>query len=76
MNITFENYSFIRENWYKGIITYEGIEYPFWIIDSYENFPNEEPERITKINWFFTNVPKEVKKMNDEIIEQFKNQQI
>lgn len=59
------------EAWHEGSVTYEAQEYKFWLVNPVRLSSNEhdyEPE----VRWFFKSVPREVRNMYNQIIEQFK----
>jgi hypothetical protein len=61
------------EMWYKGWIGKEDKQYDFWFISS-EDYTVEEGNRYSyTINWWYKPIPKEIRQMENEIIEQFKS---
>jgi hypothetical protein len=72
MKITIDNRQVIKETWRSGFITYENIEHRFWLVE-YCNINDTEGCKVT-IQWFYKQVPREVRAMESKIIEQFKNE--
>ena len=65
--IIIENKIIVQELWRKGHITYELDNYQFWLVESIEI-----DETVYMVHWFSKLTPKEVRRMEDEIIETFK----
>jgi hypothetical protein len=63
-----------REIWYKGHITHEEDIYPFWLIYT-EGLSDATVDYPYRIEWFYRSVPREVRAMEEQIVNKFKDQQ-
>lgn len=59
------------EVWYEGSVTFEGKEYKFWLIDP-QGTDEFDREYECDVRWFFKQVPMEVRRMTNEIIQAYK----
>ena len=59
------------EVWYEGCIEHDGEEYKFWLIDPQGKDPNGHTYEVD-VRWFFKQVPREIRRLVPQIIEQFK----
>ncbi len=69
INIAKES-SFI-EIWYEGFVKFDGKEHRFWLVLPKTDDDKGEPYEID-VRWFFQRVPREVRAMAPNIIENFK----
>jgi hypothetical protein len=62
------------EIWYEGTVTYDGKDYMFWLINP-RGKDEQGREYEMEVRWFFKQVPVEIRKMSDTIINDFKANQ-
>ena len=62
--------SFVEE-YREGFVEYNGEEHKFWIVYPKGVDPNGNEYEID-VKWFFQRVPREIRAMNYQIIEAFK----
>jgi len=62
------------EIWYEGSVTYNNKIYMFWLINP-RGLDEEGREYEMEIRWFYKQVPMEIRRMSDQIINDFKQQQ-
>lgn len=62
------------EIWYEGTVTYDGKDYMFWLINP-RGKDEQGREYEMEVRWFFKQVPVEIRKMSDTIINDFKENQ-
>ena len=60
----------IIEVWYEGYVKVDGQEHKFWLIDPQTPDPAGNLYEI-EVRWFFKQVPMEIRRMNDKIIESY-----
>jgi hypothetical protein len=60
----------IVEVWYEGSVTVEGTEHKFWLIDPQTPDPAGNVYEI-EVRWFFKQVPMEIRRMTDQIVQQY-----
>jgi hypothetical protein len=60
----------IVEVWYEGSVTVEGTEHKFWLIDPQTPDPAGNVYEI-EVRWFFKQVPMEIRRMSDQIAQQY-----
>ena len=60
------------EVWYEGYVEYNEKKFQFWLIDPQgeDQFCNEYE---MEVRWFFKNIPKEVRAIHNQILEQYKH---
>ena len=58
-----------KEEWYRGHVDWEGEHYPFFVVHTKEL--DTEREETTIVQWWFKKVPKEVRKLEQDIINNF-----
>ena len=60
------------EVWYEGYVEYNEKKFQFWLIDPQgeDQFGNEYE---MEVRWFFKNIPKEVRAIHNQILEQYKH---
>ena len=60
------------EAWYEGYVEYNEKKFQFWLIDPQgeDQFGNEYE---MEVRWFFKNIPKEVRAIHNQILEQYKH---
>jgi hypothetical protein len=60
------------EVWYEGYVEYDEKKFQFWLIDPQgeDQFGNEYE---MEVRWFFKNIPKEVRAIHNQILEQYKH---
>lgn len=59
------------EIWHEGSVIYNETEYMFWLINP-RGLDDQGREYEMEIRWWFKQVPMEIRKMSDQIIEDFK----
>jgi hypothetical protein len=62
------------EIWYEGTVTYDGKDYMFWLINP-RGKDEQGREYEMEVRWFFKQVPMEIRKMSETIINDFKENQ-
>jgi len=62
------------EIWYEGSVTYNNKISMFWLINP-RGLDEEGREYEMEIRWFYKQVPMEIRRMSDQIINDFKQQQ-
>lgn len=62
------------EIWYEGTVNYDGKDYMFWLINP-RGKDEQGREYEMEVRWFFKQVPMEIRKMSDTIINDFKANQ-
>lgn len=62
------------EIWYEGSVTHEGKEYMFWLINP-RGMDEQGREYEMEVRWWFKQVPVEIRKMSEQIINDFKENQ-
>jgi hypothetical protein len=62
------------EIWHEGSVTYDGKEYMFWLINP-RGKDEQGREYEMEVRWWFKQVPMEIRKMSDTIINDFKTNQ-
>lgn len=62
------------EYWYEGSVTINNNKYMFWLINP-TGFDEEGREYEIEIRWWFKQVPREIRSMSAQIINDFKQQQ-
>lgn len=60
----------IIEVWYEGSVTLDGKEHRFWLIDPQTPDPEGNLYEVD-VRWFFKQVPMEVRRMHNEIVQQY-----
>lgn len=58
------------EVWHEGFVEFNGKTYKFWLINPV-GFDEQGKEYEVEIRWWFKQVPMEVRKMYDEIVNTF-----
>ena len=59
------------EIWYQGVVDYLGKEYRFWLIYP-KSFDEEGHQYEINVKWFYANVPREIRVLESQVIESFK----
>jgi hypothetical protein len=62
------------EVWYEGSVTYDGKDYMFWLINP-RGKDEQGREYEMEVRWWFKQVPLEIRKMSETIINDFKENQ-
>jgi hypothetical protein len=62
------------EIWYEGTVTYDNKEYNFWLINP-RGKDEQGREYEMEVRWWFKQVPVEIRKMSETIINDFKENQ-
>jgi hypothetical protein len=60
------------EIWYEGSVTYNDKDYSFWLINP-RGMDEQGREYEMEVRWWFKQVPMEIRRMSDQIINDFKN---
>jgi hypothetical protein len=60
------------EIWHEGSVTFENREYKFWLINP-RGFDEQGREYEMEVRWWFKQVPMEVRRMSEQIINDFKD---
>jgi hypothetical protein len=60
----------IVEVWYEGYVKINDQEYKFWLIDPQTPDPEGNAYEI-EVRWFFKQVPMEVRRMSEQITQQY-----
>lgn len=66
--------SSFTEIWYEGSVTYEEKQYMFWLINP-RGLDEQGREYEMEVRWWFKQVPVEIRKMSEQIINDFKTNQ-
>lgn len=70
--VNIESKPLFTEDWHEGYVEdEEGNKYQFWLINPRQTDPNGQDFEC-EVRWFFKNVPREVRSMQNSIIELFK----
>ena len=59
------------EIWYEGSVKYEETKHRFWLVYP-KSFDDAGHQYEMNIKWFFAKVPKEIRAMENKIIDAFK----
>ena len=70
--VTINKQPSFTEIWYEGSVTYEGMDYNFWLINP-RGFDNQGREYEMEVRWWFKQVPREIRAMSETIIKDFKD---
>lgn len=70
VEVSIERKPSIVEVWYEGAVMYDEEEHKFWLIDPQTPDPAGNVYEI-EVRWFFKQVPMEIRRMNDQIIQQY-----
>ncbi len=62
------------EIWCEGTVTYDNKEYNFWLINP-RGKDEQGREYEMEVRWWFKQVPVEIRKMSETIINDFKENQ-
>ena len=60
------------EIWHEGFVMYNETEYMFWLINP-RGLDEEGREYEMEVRWWFKQVPMEVRKLSEQIINDFKD---
>jgi hypothetical protein len=60
------------EIWHEGSVTYNGKEYMFWLINP-RGIDDQGREYEMEVRWWFKQVPREIRAMSEQIINDFKD---
>jgi len=60
------------EIWYEGSVEYDDRTFMFWLINP-RGFDEQGREYEMEVRWWFKQVPMEVRKMSEQIINDFKD---
>ena len=60
------------EIWYEGSVEYNDRTYMFWLINP-RGFDDQGREYEMEVRWWFKQVPMEVRKLSEQIINDFKD---
>jgi hypothetical protein len=62
------------EMWYEGSVEYDGRTFMFWLINP-RGLDEQGREYEMEVRWWFKQVPREIRKMSETIINDFKDNQ-
>jgi len=74
LTVTINRKPSFTEIWYEGGVELDGKEYKFWLINP-RGKDEQGREYEMEVRWFFKQVPMEIRKMSDTIINDFKANQ-
>lgn len=74
MTVSINRKPSFTEIWYEGSVNYEGREFMFWLINP-RGLDDQGREYEMEVRWWFKQVPMEVRKMSEQIIKDFKENQ-
>ena len=60
------------EIWHEGSVTFENKEYNFWLINP-RGMDEQGREYEMEVRWWFKQVPREIRAMSEQIINDFKD---
>ena len=72
VTVTINRQPSFTEIWHEGVVTYNETEYMFWLINP-RGLDNQGREYEIEIRWWFKQVPMEVRKLSEQIINDFKD---
>ncbi len=58
------------EVWYEGSVKFNDELYQFWLIDPQTPDPSGNNYEV-EVRWFFKQVPMEIRRMNDTIVQHY-----
>jgi hypothetical protein len=74
MTVSINRKPSFTEIWHEGSVNYEGREFMFWLINP-RGLDDQGREYEMEVRWWFKQVPMEVRKMSEQIIKDFKENQ-
>ncbi len=74
MTVSINRKPSFTEIWYEGSVDFEGRTFMFWLINP-RGLDEQGREYEMEVRWWFKQVPIEVRKMSDQIIKDFKENQ-
>lgn len=74
MKVSINRKPSFTEVWYEGSVTFQNKEYSFWLINP-RGYDEQGREYEMEVRWWFKQVPMEVRKMSEQIIKDFKQEQ-
>lgn len=74
MTVSINRKPSFTEIWHEGSVTYENKEHMFWLINP-RGLDDQGREYEMEVRWWFKQVPMEVRKMSEQIIKDFKENQ-
>ena len=74
MTVSINRQPSFTEIWYEGSVTYENKEYNFWLINP-RGLDDQGREYEMEVRWWFKQVPMEIRRMSEQIIKDFKENQ-
>ena len=72
VTIAVEKTPAFTETWYEGFVKLDGEKHQFWLIHPNGVDPNGNEYEID-VRWFFARVPREVRALIPQIIDEFKS---
>lgn len=72
MNIKILDRADFVETSYRGSVMYEGKEYEFWFTHIEDHMLTDYSTDGYEVEWFLKKIPMKVRKMENNIIEEFK----
>lgn len=72
MTVSINRQPSFTEIWHEGSVTFENKEYSFWLINP-RGFDEQGREYEMEVRWWFKQVPMEVRRMSEQIINDFKD---
>ena len=74
ITVTINRKPSFTEIWYEGAVDYNGKEFKFWLINP-RGLDDQGREYEMEVRWWFKQVPMEIRKMSETIINDFKANQ-
>ena len=72
MTVSINRKPSFTEIWHEGSVTYENKEHMFWLINP-RGLDDQGREYEMEVRWWFKQVPMEVRKLSEQIINDFKD---
>jgi hypothetical protein len=72
MTVSINRQPSFTEIWHEGSVTFENKEYSFWLINP-RGMDEQGREYEMEIRWWFKQVPREIRAMSEQIINDFKD---
>jgi hypothetical protein len=71
ITVTINKQPSFTEIWYEGSVEFDNREYKFWLINP-RGKDEQGREYEMEVRWWFKQVPMEIRRMSDTIINDFK----